>query len=117
MLLAPLICCSSGAAIELVTTSALAPGKVAETSTCGGTICGYCEIGNSIAATAPANIIISEMTVEKTGRSIKKLNMLQFPPVERIPLPMRWQMVYWETHRPMSVQLAVERILQLGAGR
>src|SRR5271169_2154603 len=81
MLLAPLICCSSGAAIELVTTSALAPGKVAETSTCGGTICGYCEIGNSIAATAPANIIISEMTVEKTGRSIKKLNMLQFPPV------------------------------------
>src|SRR5208282_2248864 len=79
MLLAPLICCSSGAAIDCETTSAFAPGKVAETCTCGGTICGYCEIGSSNAATAPAKVMISEMTVEKTGRSMKKLNMLRFP--------------------------------------
>ena len=60
------------AAIEFVTVSALAPGKTAVTSTCGGTICGYCVIGRSSAATAPPSVMISEMTVEKIGRSMKK---------------------------------------------
>src|SRR5436189_1954929 len=75
MFFAPLICCSIGAATDCTTTSALAPGKVVCTCTCGGTICGYCEMGRPKPASAPASVMISEMTVEKTGRSMKKLNI------------------------------------------
>src|SRR5689334_25127908 len=75
MFFAPLICCSIGAATDCTTTSALAPANVVATCTCGGTICGYCEIGRLKPASAPASVMISEMTVEKTGRSMKKLNI------------------------------------------
>src|SRR5882757_2135608 len=75
MFFEPLTCCSIGAAIDCATTFALAPGNEVETSTCGGTICGYCEIGSPNTATPPASEMISEITAEKTGRSMKKLNM------------------------------------------
>src|SRR5881392_1591751 len=71
----PLTCCSIGAATDCATTSALAPGKLVVTVTWGGTTCGYCAIGRFTAASAPTRIMISAMTVEKTGRSIKKLSM------------------------------------------
>src|SRR6266568_2752104 len=71
----PLTCCSIGAATDCDTTSALAPGKLVVTVTWGGTTCGYCAIGRFTAASAPTRIMTSAMTVEKTGRSIKKLSM------------------------------------------
>src|SRR5262249_42043817 len=46
------------------------------TETWGGTTCGYCAIGRDRAARAPTRIMTSAMTVEKTGRSMKKLNMV-----------------------------------------
>src|SRR6267154_3738303 len=77
MLLAPLTCCSIGAATDSATTCALAPGKLVVTWTCGGTICGYCAIGRLNPASAPASRITSEMTVEKTGRSMKKFSTVK----------------------------------------
>src|ERR1700730_12316024 len=74
MPLAPLTCCSIGAATDSATTRALAPGKLVETCTCGGTICGYCATGRLNPASAPASRITSEMTVEKIGRSMKKFS-------------------------------------------
>src|SRR5215471_3303983 len=73
---APLTCCSIGAATDCATTSALAPAKLVDTETWGGTTCGYCAIGRDRAARAPTRIMTSAMTVEKTGRSMKKLNMV-----------------------------------------
>src|SRR3954454_1199433 len=78
MFFEPFTCCSMGAAIDCATTVAFAPGNEVETSTCGGTICGYCVIGRPRTATAPASEMISEITAEKTGRSMKKLNMLTY---------------------------------------
>src|SRR5258708_34018197 len=72
---APFTCCSIEAATDCATTSALAPGKAAFTVTCGGTTCGYCAIGNPNAASTPTRIMRSAMTVEKTGRSMKKLSI------------------------------------------
>src|SRR5712664_3346919 len=72
---APFTCCSIDAATDCDTTSALAPGKVAFTVTWGGTTCGYWAIGRPTAASAPTRIMNRAMTVEKTGRSIKKLSM------------------------------------------
>jgi hypothetical protein len=40
--------------------------------TVGGTISGYSEIGSDCCAIAPAIVRISESTVAKTGRSMKK---------------------------------------------
>src|SRR5882724_10965667 len=73
---APFTCCSIDAATDCDTTSALAPGKTAFTVTWGGTTCGYWAIGRLTAARAPTRIMSSAMTVEKTGRSIKKLSMV-----------------------------------------
>src|SRR5258706_1091700 len=72
---APLTCCSIDAATDCDTTSALAPGKTAFTVTWGGTTCGYCAIGSPTPASTPTRIMSSAMTVEKTGRSMKKLSM------------------------------------------
>src|ERR1700686_1246084 len=71
----PLTCCSMEAATDCDTTSALAPGKLVVTVTWGGTTCGYCAIGRLTAASTPTRIMTSAMTVEKTGRSMKKLSM------------------------------------------
>src|SRR5438094_9113394 len=79
MFFAPFTCCSIGAAIDCDTTSALAPGKLVCTCTCGGTICGYCAMGSPKPASAPPSSTISEMTVEKIGRSMKKLNIARSP--------------------------------------
>src|SRR5260221_5895000 len=75
---APLTCCSMDAATDSETTLALAPGNVAFTVTWGGTTCGYCAIGRPNAASAPDRIMSSAMTVESTGRSMKKLSMVVY---------------------------------------
>src|SRR5882762_4104471 len=75
---APFTCCSIDAATDCDTTSALAPGKTAFTVTWGGTTCGYWAIGSPTAASAPTRIMSSAMTVEKTGRSMKKLSIGRF---------------------------------------
>ncbi len=72
---APFTCCSMDAATDCDTTSALAPGKTAFTVTCGGTTCGYWAIGSVNAASVPTRIMRSAITVENTGRSMKKLSM------------------------------------------
>src|SRR3989442_10190104 len=73
---APLTCCSIDAATDSETTLALAPGNAAFTVTWGGTTCGYCAIGRPNAASAPDRIMSSAITVESTGRSMKKLSMV-----------------------------------------
>src|SRR5271157_3248622 len=70
----PLTCCSMGAATDCATTSALAPGKEVDTVTWGGTTCGYWAIGRPRIDSPPTAIMSSAITVEKTGRSMKKLN-------------------------------------------
>src|SRR4030095_16445934 len=75
---APLTCCSIGAATDCATTSAFAPGKLVVTVTWGGTTCGYCAIGRPSAARAPTRIMTSAITVDKTGRAMKRLSMALF---------------------------------------
>src|SRR2546423_14654131 len=75
---APLTCCSMDAATDSETTLALAPGNAAFTVTWGGTTCGYCAIGRPKAASAPDRIMTSAMTVESTGRSMKKLSIVAY---------------------------------------
>src|SRR5947199_9791130 len=68
----PFSCASIGAATVLATTSAVAPEYAALIATCGGASSGYCSIGETVMATAPASTIKSEMTDERIGRSMKK---------------------------------------------
>src|SRR5258708_39023320 len=70
-----LTCWLIDAGTDCDTTVALAPGEPAFTVTWGGPTCGYWAIGRPTAARAPTRIMSSAMTVEKTGRSIKKLSM------------------------------------------
>src|SRR6267143_428914 len=105
---APLTCCSIDAATDCDTTSALAPGKVAFTVTWGGTTCGYWAIGRPTAASAPTRIMRSAMTVEKTGRSMKKLSIGLF----RLHLHAGSQQAFRIGHRDAHLQraaLLVER--------
>ena len=53
--------------------AASAPGKTAETTMVGGVICGKRAIGRPDNATPPASVIMMASTVEKIGRSMKKL--------------------------------------------
>src|SRR5690349_23849449 len=71
----PFTCCSTAAATDCATISAFAPGRVAFTDTCGGTTCGYCEMGSPKAARVPVRIMTSAITLDSTGRSMKKLSM------------------------------------------
>src|SRR5688572_2933609 len=84
----PLTCCSIGVATVCSTTSALAPGYVACTTTCGGVICGNIAIGRNGIATAPATTMTMASTDAKIGRSMKKLtNTASAPrrPGRRLP--------------------------------
>jgi hypothetical protein len=53
-------------------TSAVAPAYPAAIATCGGASSGYCSIGETVIATAPASTISSDMTDDRIGRSMKK---------------------------------------------
>src|SRR5256885_14690740 len=67
----PLTCCSIGAATVSATTWALAPGYVADTSTVGGAISGYCAIGSVNRATLPPSTMTMDSTEAKIGRLMK----------------------------------------------
>ncbi len=67
----PVIACSSGAATVSPMTFGLAPGKLARTTTVGGTTSGYSLIGSWNSEMAPAIRINSERTAAKIGRVIK----------------------------------------------
>src|SRR3989338_1588117 len=67
----PVIACSSGEATVSPITSGLAPGKVARTTTVGGTTSGYSLIGNWNSDMAPLIRINSDSTAAKIGRWIK----------------------------------------------
>src|SRR6266404_8800917 len=102
----PLTCCSMEAATDCDTTSALAPGKLVVTVTWGGTTCGYCAIGRFTAASAPTRIMISAMTVEKTGRSMKKLSMAR--PWDDLPDPL-YKQDRWRRHDWLSLSFWAPR--------
>ena len=63
---------SIGTATLSSTTSALAPGKTAETSTTGGVIGGNWATGRVKSAIPPARVITIEITKAKRGLSMKK---------------------------------------------
>gem|GEM_PF-2367464 len=69
----PVIACSSGAATVSPMTLGLAPGKLARTTTVGGTTSGYSLIGNWNSEIAPAIRISSDSTAAKIGREMKNL--------------------------------------------
>ena len=71
----PLICCSSGEATVLATTSADAPGYWPVTLMTGGAISGYCAIGSRPIDTRPRITNTTEITAAKIGRSMKKCEM------------------------------------------
>ena len=65
---------------------ASAPGKVAETTTEGGVICGKRATGSSRKAMEPASVMTIASTVAKIGRSMKKLlTKRAAPPRRRTP--------------------------------
>src|SRR5262245_19249483 len=75
----PFTCCSIGAATVLATSSALAPGKTAVTSTVGGAISGYCATGSVHSARKPPNVTTMDSTEAKIGRSMKNFENTERP--------------------------------------
>ena len=69
----PVIACSRGAATVSPMTLGLAPGKLARTTTVGGTTSGYSLIGSWNSAMLPAINVSNESTAAKIGRVIKNL--------------------------------------------
>ena len=67
----PVIACSSGAATVSPMTLGLAPGKLARTTTVGGTTSGYSLIGSWNNEMPPAIRMISDNTAAKIGRLMK----------------------------------------------
>src|ERR1700761_4418336 len=75
----PLTCCSIGSATVSITVLALAPGYRVVTCTVGGTTSGYCAMARLNNATPPMRIIRMAMTLERTGRSMKNLEIMSQP--------------------------------------
>ena len=67
-----------GAATVSATVLAFAPGYMAETWTTGGTTSGYWAIGSPNSATTPTMTITTDNTVAKIGRSMKKLENIEW---------------------------------------
>ncbi|MCY1439646.1 hypothetical protein D9M71_558910 [compost metagenome] len=67
----PVMACSNGAATVSPITLGLAPGKLARTTTVGGTTSGYSLIGSWNSEMAPPIRMISESTAAKIGRWMK----------------------------------------------
>ncbi len=67
----PVMACSSGAATVSPMTLGLAPGKLARTTTVGGTTSGYSLIGSWNSEIEPAISSTSDSTAAKIGRVMK----------------------------------------------
>src|ERR1700730_3200055 len=72
----PLICCSIGVATDCSTVSASEPGSVADTTISGGVIFGKRDTGTNASETRPTMMVMSEITIARIGRRIKKADML-----------------------------------------
>src|SRR5437899_8525908 len=72
----PFTCCSMGKATASTTVRALAPGKRVVTCTVGGTTSGYCATGSAKMATPPITIIKMASTFARTGRAMKKSEIM-----------------------------------------
>src|SRR3954454_21594111 len=72
----PLTCCSIGSATVSITVLALAPGYRVVTCTVGGTTSGYCATARRNRQTPPIRIIRIAMTLERTGRSMKNVEIM-----------------------------------------
>src|SRR6266850_7297095 len=68
----PLTSCSMGVATVSASTFGFAPGYTARTTTVGGTISGYCAMGNWNTAIPPTSTMTIDRTAAKMGRRIKK---------------------------------------------
>ena len=89
-----------GAATLWATTSALAPGYVQRTHTCGGVTGGYCVSGRRVYAIPPQSVVTTESTVAKIGRSMKnRENMLAYR-FHKVPSPL------WERVRVRAVRVS-----------
>src|SRR5580698_5862775 len=64
----PLIACSKMTRTESTKTLALAPGKESVTTTLGGATLGNWEIGSVAIDSPPRNKMMTEMTIDNTGR-------------------------------------------------
>src|SRR3954454_15164286 len=80
MSLTPTIWASIGAAMLASTTAAEAPGYVAVTCTCGGTMSGSCATGMRSIASAPAIVMTTATTTARRGRSTKMAEIMAFLP-------------------------------------
>lgn len=72
----PFSSCSMGVATACDTVVALAPGYDALIFTTGGVICGYWSIGRRVSPMNPTMTMRMEMTIEKTGWSMKKFTFM-----------------------------------------
>jgi hypothetical protein len=71
----PLIALSSGIMTDLIMSSPFAPGYSAVIFTFGGEMDGNCVTGKWLMAKTPRNTMISDITIERTGRCINLLNI------------------------------------------
>ena len=76
----PLIWLSKGCATVASTTSAEAPGKLAVTCTCGGTISGNCATGMRSNEIKPAIVVRIAMTMANRGRSTNSFEIMARQP-------------------------------------
>ena len=80
---------SSGCVTEVSITSGAAPGSTVVTATTGGSTSGYSRLGRRSSAIAPKRTITSDITVERTGRSMQVWESFT-PPLRRPPRPRAW---------------------------
>src|SRR5580658_9063925 len=76
LLSTPTTCASIGWATELSTACAEAPGYVALTVTCGGTMSGSCATGMRSIDSTPASVMTIAMTIASRGRRIKTAEII-----------------------------------------
>ena len=67
--------CATGVATALLTVSASAPSYVAETSTTGGVMSGYCSIGRFRIEISPTSTMTMASDRAKIGRETKNFSM------------------------------------------
>jgi hypothetical protein len=60
---------------DLIINSLLAPGYSTVTFTFGGDILGNCVTGSDMSASAPRNTMMSDITIDNTGRCMNLLNI------------------------------------------
>jgi len=71
----PLIARSSGMITDLIISSPFAPGYSAVMFTFGGEMEGNCVTGNWVVANTPRNVIMSDITIDRTGLCMNLLNI------------------------------------------